>query len=45
MNCSCTVSNDSQSLDPEWIELIKNALELGISANDIQSFLRKEKII
>lgn len=32
---------DRQDLDTEWVELIREALELGISVNKIREFLNK----
>lgn len=29
-----------KELDKEWVELIKEALDLGISADDIRNFLK-----
>lgn len=31
---------DEKELDKEWVELIKEALNLGISAADINNFLK-----
>ncbi|MCA0170453.1 anti-repressor SinI family protein [Bacillus sp. RAR_GA_16] len=31
-----------KKLDDEWVELIKEAKELGISISEIQSFLRHQ---
>ena len=36
------IAQDSEKeLDKEWVELIKEALELGISIEEIRNFLNK----
>lgn len=32
---------DEKELDKHWVELIKKALEIGISADEIRDFLSK----
>lgn len=34
------VQNKNEQLDQEWIDLILEAVELGISVQDIQNFLQ-----
>ncbi|WP_453995053.1 anti-repressor SinI family protein [Bacillus nitroreducens] len=34
------VQNRNEQLDQEWIDLILEAVELGISVQDIQNFLQ-----
>jgi hypothetical protein len=33
--------NSEKELDNEWVELIREALELGISVDEIRDFLNK----
>jgi hypothetical protein len=33
--------NSEKELDKEWVELIKEAIELGISIEEIRNFLNK----
>ncbi|MEH7010019.1 anti-repressor SinI family protein [Neobacillus niacini] len=35
-----TITSENE-LDKEWVELIKRALELGISVEEIRNFLNK----
>ena len=36
-----TALDSEKELDQEWVELIKEALELGISIEEIKNFLNK----
>ncbi|WP_077618774.1 anti-repressor SinI family protein [Bacillus sinesaloumensis] len=36
------VKNMNEQLDQEWIDLILEAVEMGMSVQDIQSFLQRE---
>jgi DNA-binding transcriptional MerR regulator len=38
-----TLENKVATLDPEWINLIKEAKDLGLSINEVQSYLRNNE--
>ncbi|REJ08807.1 MULTISPECIES: anti-repressor SinI family protein [Halobacillus] len=37
------MGNDENRIDNEWLDLIKEAKELGLSINDIKGFLQNKK--
>lgn len=36
---------ETNTLDKEWVALIKNALEVGISVDEIKDFLRNAQVL
>jgi hypothetical protein len=41
MYCGGKVVNIEEELDIEWVDLIKEALDLGLTVNEIMDFLKQ----
>ena len=39
------MSNGNRQIDQEWLQLIKEAKELGLTMKNIQDFLKQQKVL